>query len=61
MSDAVMTEMENRAQTTDSKTDDVVLGRLADQPFTGRGVFTVQTVDIGIAGSGQSRLTTADC
>jgi len=52
MSDAVVAEMAKTEEQAQVPTQGTVLGALPEQTFTGRGVFTVQTVDVGIAVSG---------
>jgi len=52
MSDTSVAETINIEQQTQDSTQRTVLGELPEQSFTGRGVFAVQTVDVGIAVSG---------
>ena len=52
MSDAAVAEMAKTEEQAQVPTQGTVLGAVPEQPFTGRGVFTVQTVDVGIAVSG---------
>ena len=51
MSDTTVAESINTQQ-QQQPTQATVLGELPEQSFTGRGVFAVQTVDVGIAVSG---------
>ena len=52
MSDTTMASNAKSEQQALDSTQGTILGQLPEQSFTGRGVFAVQTVDVGIAVSG---------